>query len=518
MLLLPHLPAVPSPRASVSLAARESATTPPAVNSPRTLDPSLRLAPTPTESCEMELMGHDVHCTEGFIEGGEFDFDVTMGVECNRGASKLLISHNDTRITLDGFRSVRRCREACAAQVDCVAAELDQVLGTCMLWRECLHREPAMRWFRSAGASGEFQDQHQHRHQRATSGVRVMHRVGREWPVPARQVVWRANVTIVVASYKNRLDWLKTIPPTFDVAVYDKFDFGPGNAYPSPFGNASWHAGSAATTDKRLRQRKVSQAPGHNDDLYLARLAYYRVLPNYGRTGPIGRGNAANGGSREPYVYLQFILDFWDNLPNVLIFTQVDCLAWQPGCRHRYTAPRSIAMLQDWPRHWGAPQAPTQANCLCRYEVTEALNPHRHIRKLLAPMSQLLHGVFNQTIATRPLGTTVQWPMAANFAVGAATVSAAPRWFYELLLKLLVSEGWCPSLGGFTPAPSIRWAHSMERLWFMVFDPNVSKTKTWLSASQPLTAKLSCLATALEGDPKRAATVLGASAARRLRH
>ena len=110
MLLLPHLPAVPSPRASVSLAARESATTPPAVNSPRTLDPSLRLAPTPTESCEMELMGHDVHCTEGFIEGGEFDFDVTMGVECNRGASKLLISHNDTRITLDGFRSVSCCR------------------------------------------------------------------------------------------------------------------------------------------------------------------------------------------------------------------------------------------------------------------------------------------------------------------------------------------------------------------------------------------------------------------------
>ena len=121
-------------------------------------------------------------------------------------------------------------------------------------------------------------------------------------------------------------------------------------------------------------------------------------------------------------------------------------------------------------------------------------------------------GIFNQTLATRPQGKTVQWPMAANFAVGAATVSAAPRWFYELLLKLLVSEGWCPSLGGFTPAPSIRWAHSMERLWFEVFDPDVPKTKTWLSAHQPLTAKLSCLATAIEGDPKRAAT---ASAARR---
>ena len=53
----------------------------------------------------------------------------------------------------------------------------------------------------------------------------------------------------------------------------------------------------------------------------------------------------------------------------------------------------------------------------------------------------------------------------------------------------------------------------MERLWFEIFDPNVPKTKTWLSARQPLTAKLSCLATALEGDPKRAAR----AARRRLR-
>ena len=93
---------------------------------------------------------------------------------------------------------------------------------------------------------------------------------------------------------------------------------------------------------------------------------------------------------------------------------------------------------------------------------------------------------------------------------------AAPRWFYELLLKLHVSEGWCNGNGHLQG--SIHWAHSMERMWFEIFDPSVPKTKTWLSARQPLTAKLSCLATALEGDPKRAATVPGASAAlRRLR-
>ena len=81
---------------------------------------------------------------------------------------------------------------------------------------------------------------------------------------------------------------------------------------------------------------------------------------------------------------------------------------------------------------------------------------------------------------------------------------AAPRWFYELLLKLHVSEGWCNGNGHLQG--SIHWAHSMERMWFEVFDPNVPKTKTWLSAHQPLTAKLSCLATAIEGDPKRAAS------------
>ena len=79
-------------------------------------------------------------------------------------------------------------------------------------------------------------------------------------------MVWRTNVTIVVASYKYRLDWLKTIPSTFDVAVYDKFDFGPGNAtgnaqHPNTFGssNASRRRlGSAAMPGKRLPHRNVS--------------------------------------------------------------------------------------------------------------------------------------------------------------------------------------------------------------------------------------------------------------------
>ena len=125
--------------------------------------------------------------------------------------------------------------------------------------------------------------------------------------------MWRTNATIVVASYKYRFDWLKNIPPTFDVAIYDKFDFANASRLAGPM--ASMMAG------KGLSHRRVNHVPGgHTDDL--ARLTYYRVLPNYGRTDPRALLKHEQGGSREPYPYLQFILDFWHNLPNVLIFTQ----------------------------------------------------------------------------------------------------------------------------------------------------------------------------------------------------
>ena len=335
-------------------------------------------AKPPPDSLGVLLGASDkgLHTTDG-------DFDVNMGVECNRGSSKLL---NET-----GIKGVRRCREACAAQVECVAAELDQILGKCMLWRECLYREPAMRVLRGVGQGGGNVDMLGKR--RATSGVRVMHRVGREWPVPASQVVWRANATIVVASYTYRLDWLRTIPNAFDVALYHKHDF-----VASPSGRAH------TMSDERLplhfmRDRpqlclnfrsaahprvglplepcppdKCNCSTWRNDD---HRLAYYRVLPNYGRTdGSVGiDGNNPNppGGSREAYPYLQFILDFWDNLPNVLIFTQDDCV--HRACMWMITAPRSIEMLQDWRQHWGEPLAPTRANCMCRYMVEHNYGP-----------------------------------------------------------------------------------------------------------------------------------------------
>lgn len=207
------------------------------------------------------------------------------------------------------------------------------------------------------------------------------------------------------------------------------------------------------------------------------------------------------------------------------------------------TASRSIEMLQNWETHWGQPLAPTRANCMCRYMVEHIYGPRYYwytwmsllqcaftpsltpsLPRTSSPScgssrACTLHtvcrqNIFNHTmldrdhaVATRPQNKTVLWPQDANFAVGAATVRAAPRWFYELLLKLHVTEKWCPPHGG-----SIQWAHTMERMWFEIFDPKVPKIKTWLSARPPLTPKLNCLATAVEGESKRAG-----SAARRLR-
>ena len=102
----------------------------------------------------------------------------------------------------------------------------------------------------------------------------------------------------------------------------------------------------------------------------------------------------------------------------------------------------------------------------------------------------------HHTLAPDPYKTVV-WEINAEFAVGAATVLATPRWVYKLLLKLVVSEGWC--FGG-----SIHWAHALERMWLEILDPKVPKMKTWLSARQPLGRWQKCIATALEGDPKSA--------------
>jgi hypothetical protein len=66
---------------------------------------TVHFAAPPPDSLGVQLGASDkgLHTASG-------DFDVTMGVECKRGSYELI---NETSI-----KSVRRCREACAAQVE----------------------------------------------------------------------------------------------------------------------------------------------------------------------------------------------------------------------------------------------------------------------------------------------------------------------------------------------------------------------------------------------------------------
>ena len=90
------------------------------------------------------------------------------------------------------------------------------------------------------------------------------------------------------------------------------------------------------------------------------RLQYFAVLPNYGL-----QQKEPYGGSREPYGYFQFILDFWDNMPPVVIFSQDDCLA--RGCAWGNQLPGLPLRLQSWEKEWGARSLPKQSNCLCKF-------------------------------------------------------------------------------------------------------------------------------------------------------
>ena len=185
-------------------------------------------------------------------------------------------------------------------------------------------------------------------------------------------------------------------------------------------------------------------------------LAYFAVIPNYGQTGKI-----PYGGSREPYGYLQFILDFWGNLPPVVIFSQDDCLA--RGCAWGARLERLDTALRDWPRHFSG--IPSASNCFCKFiREDKYLNRGYFWWRF---MSFAQERMFNVTLARR--SSVVTWPQDATFAVGSAAIASQPLWVYESWTRLMTVEKACIRAG------TIMWAHSLERLWFEVFDRPAEK-------------------------------------------
>ena len=83
-------------------------------------------------------------------------------------------------------------------------------------------------------------------------------------------------------------------------------------------------------------------------------------------------------------------------------------------------------------------------------------------------MSFAQERVFAQTLENR--SNVVTWPQDATFAVGSAWIKEQPKWVYEVMHRLTTVELACMGAG------TIMWAHSLERLWFELFDKRVPKT------------------------------------------
>lgn len=296
-----------------------------------------------------------------------------------------------------------------------------------------------------------------------------MHRWGPSWPagVTPASVRWQTNATLVIASYHASLAWLSTVPGgVMDVVVYHKHDFSKPNAAPMTPQDVLSHL---AHREECARQRSLHypalppKCPegcvcGRRERLARSVLQFFAVLPNYGRTH-----REPFGGSREPYAYLQFILDFYDNLPPVVIFTQDDSM--KRGTVWGLNLPDLPRRLEHWEKHWGPGKPPGQSNCLCRY--MRETNYRQRGYFWWRWMSFAEERLMSVTLANR--SAVVAWPGDATFAVGGSHIRAQPRWLYELMLRLTTVENACGTSG------TILWAHSLERLWFEIFDSKVPK-------------------------------------------
>ena len=102
-------------------------------------------------------------------------------------------------------------------------------------------------------------------------------------------VQWQHSVVMVICSFQKPMDWLQSqemapMLENVDLAVYAK-------------GNKTFDDVSALS--KNLR--------------------FFKRVPNFG----------LSGGSREPYIYFDFLLDFYENLPSsAVLFSQDDESEW----------------------------------------------------------------------------------------------------------------------------------------------------------------------------------------------
>ena len=328
----------------------------------------------------------------------------------------------------------------------------------------------------------------------------LSHRWGPSFPSAGPAAVrWQTNITIVLTLFNGNIDWLSSLPlGAVDLAVYQKFDFGRNETESVQVGRPRGLRRNLTKRERldlastpmalllrrgydrryvldclcRTRREPPSAARrallnGGCHALAKRSLAYFTTLPNYGNTKVDPPGvrqdkRHPRGGSREAYVMLQFILDFFDNLPKVVVFSQDDCNSciW----RHRFND--LLSKGARWKDVWGRAARPRHDDCFCRYVQENTFKQGKYWWHLW--MSWAQEAFFDAVPANR--STMVSWPSASSFVVGGATIRAQPRWLYQALLRLSVVERQCLRSG------TLLWAHTLERLWFEVFDPSLPKT------------------------------------------
>ena len=371
--------------------------------------------------------------------------------------------------------SVAECVQRCLETSRCVAIERHVPTARCTLLSECLHRERALNYM-------------------------VGHYQPPPWPFPAAQMRWRTGVAIVVASYNRDItriaNLLEMFTPAADLVVYHKHDFNESRDVPS-----GWHKHALHECLPNATQRPL--------------LSFLQILPNFGVTVS-SNPNGTHGGSREPYAFLQFLLDFYASLPDAVLFSQDDTVCNRITSPHEASPEsllltsrvRSVLLLRVPPGGWcneqrgggefnvgaanrlgatlstllaggaggqamlskyaSSVKRPDSESCLCIFNR----NGHFNTTGYYSIVAGLRQHIFQtpSTSSNDPLDTTAEhtFPASARFAVGRADVLSRPRWVYDVLLRCTTAEKVWYWIG------SSYLANVLERFWFVLFDARLT--------------------------------------------
>lgn len=258
-----------------------------------------------------------------------------------------------------------------------------------------------------------FPDQH----------VSALFRPTFEWPTGKAHVRWQAPAALVVASYKRPLDFLWRVSPArADIVIYQKDGRPPSFAQ-----NGTMH-----------------------------NLRYFAHLTNFGE----------KGGSREALVYLQFLIDFYDNLPATVVFSQDEQGlsgndAWVPFL----TAGGELGSvpLDDTFQAGGI----NKDNCLCAWVTEDVYDVQTYgwFHEVNWFDTELLGNDWYVTPESYPRKRRLEWPQAAFFAVSRRHARLRSLELYRAARTLTrVESKW-------RHESTLEWANVFERLWFRIFFP-----------------------------------------------